>query len=161
MTKIDYRRLAVDSIEIFYREGGGSNALARPLLHGFPSARHMLRDLISQLADRFHVIAPDLPGFGQSDMPERTKFSYTFDNIAGAIDRFTELIGLDRFAIYVFDYGPPTGFRLAMRHPERITAIISQNGNAYVEGLSDGWKLIRAYSLDPAQAAHTDLRAAL
>ena len=135
MTKIAYRRIAVDSIEIFYREAGRSNAPALLLLHGFPTASHMFRDLIPQLADRFHVIAPDLPGFGQSDMPERTKFSYTFDNIAGAIDRFTEVIGLDRFAIYVFDYGAPTGFRLAVRHPERITAIISQNGNAYPEGL--------------------------
>ena len=124
MTKIAYRRIAVDGIEIFYREAGRSNAPALLLLHGFPTASHMFRDLIPQLADRFHVIAPDLPGFGQSDMPERTKFSYTFDNIAGAIDRFTEVIGLDRFAIYVFDYGAPTGFRLAVRHPERITAII-------------------------------------
>src|SRR5262249_340051 len=133
VTKISYRRIAVDRIEIFYREAGRSNAPALLLLHGFPSASHMFRDLIPQLADRFHVIAPDLPGFGQSAMPERTKFGYTFDNLAGAIDRFTEVIGLGRFAIYVFDYGAPTGFRLAMRHPERITAIISQNGNAYVE----------------------------
>jgi pimeloyl-ACP methyl ester carboxylesterase len=121
----------------------------------------MFRDLIPQLADRFHVIAPDLPGFGQSDLPERSKFSYTFDNIAGTIDRFTEVIGLDRFAIYVFDYGAPTGFRLAARHPERITAIISQNGNAYVEGLSDGWDPIRAYWQDPSQANRKALRAFL
>ena len=161
MTKIAYRRIAVDGIEIFYREAGRSNAPALLLLHGFPTASHMFRDLIPQLADRFHVIAPDLPGFGQSDMPERTKFSYTFDNIAGAIDRFTEVIGLDRFAIYVFDYGAPTGFRLAVRHPERITAIISQNGNAYVEGLSDGWKPIRAYWQDPSEANRTALRAFL
>ena len=99
----------------------------------------MFRDLIPLLADRFHVVAPDLPGFGQSDMPPREKFSYTFDNIARVIDRFTEVIGFDRFAVYVFDYGAPTGFRLAVRHPERITAIISQNGNAYEEGLSEGW----------------------
>src|SRR6266446_5547176 len=153
MTRIDYRRIAVDSIEIFYREAGRSNAPALLLLHGFPTASHMFRDLIPQLADRFRVIAPDLPGFGQSDMPERTKFSYTFDNIAGAIDRFTEVIGLGRFAIYVFDYGAPTGFRLAVRHPERITAIISQNGNAYVEGLSDGWNPIRAYWQDPSSVS--------
>src|SRR5215468_2893954 len=151
MTKIAYRRIAVDSIEIFYREAGRSNAPALLLLHGFPTASHMFRDLIPQLADRFQVIAPDLPGFGQSDMPERTKFSYTFDNIAGAIDRFTEVIGLGRFAIYVFDYGAPTGFRLAVRHPERITAIISQNGNAYVEGLSDGWNPIQRYWQDPTE----------
>jgi pimeloyl-ACP methyl ester carboxylesterase len=161
MTQIAYRRIAVDSIEIFYREAGRSNAPALLLLHGFPSASHMFRDLIPQLADRCHVIAPDLPGFGQSDMPERTKFSYTFDNIARAIDRFTEVIGLGRFAIYVFDYGAPTGFRLAVRRPERISAIISQNGNAYVEGLSDGWKPIRAYWQDPSKANRTALRAFL
>src|SRR6478672_2693962 len=137
---VSYRKVDVDGIGVFYREAGPKDAPTILLLHGFPTASHMFRDLIPQLADRFHVIAPDLPGFGQSDMPERTKFSYTFDNIAGVIDRFTEEIGLDRFAIYVFDYGAPTGFRLAVRHPERITAIISQNGNAYVEGLSDGWK---------------------
>ena len=105
----------------------------------------MFRDLIPRLSDRFHVVAPDLPGFGQSDMPARDKFAYTFDHIAGVIDRFTEVIGLKRFAIYVFDYGAPTGFRIAVKHPERITAIISQNGNAYEEGLSDGWNPIRAY----------------
>src|SRR5262249_24375895 len=120
MTKIAYRRIAVDRIEIFSREAGRSNAPALLLLHGFPTASHMFRDLIPQLADRFHVIAPDLPGFGQSDMPERTKFSYTFDNIAGTIDRFTEVVGLDRFAIYVLDHGAPTRFRLAVRHPARI-----------------------------------------
>jgi pimeloyl-ACP methyl ester carboxylesterase len=161
MTKIAYRRLGVDGIEIFYREAGPPKAPALLLLHGFPTASHMFRDLIPQLADRFHVIAPDLPGFGQSDMPERAKFSYTFDNIAGIIGRFTEVIGLDRFAIYVFDYGAPTGFRLAVRHPERITAIISQNGNAYVEGLSDGWNPIRAYWQDPSAANRTALRAFL
>src|SRR5262245_7692073 len=123
MSKIAYRRVAVDSIQIFYREAGRSDAPALLLLHGFPTASHMFRNLIPQLADRFHVIAPDLPGFGQSDMPERSKFSYTFDNIAGVIERFIEVIGLGRFAIYVFDYGAPTGFRLAVRHPERITAI--------------------------------------
>src|SRR5262249_12086742 len=161
MTKIAYRRIAVDSIEILYREAGRPNAPALLLLHGFPTSSHMFRDLIPQLADRFHVIAPDLPGFGQSDMPERTQFSYTFDTIAATIDRFTKLTGLRRFAIYVFDYGAPTGFRLAMKHPERITAIISQNGNAYVEGLSDGWKPIRAYWQDPSAANRTALHAFL
>ena len=131
------------------------------LLHGFPSASHMFRDLIPLLADRFHIVAPDLPGFGQSDMPPRENFSYTFDNVAGVIDRFTEVIGFDRFAMYVFDYGAPTGFRLAIRHPERITAIISQNGNAYEEGLSDGWSPIRAYWQDPSQANRNALRAFL
>ena len=161
MTTINYRTTDVGGLKVFYREAGRADAPMLLLLHGFPSAGHMFRNLIPQLADRFHVIAPDLPGFGQSDMPERTKFSYTFDHIAGAIDRFTEVIGLGRFAIYVFDYGAPTGFRLAVRHPERITAIISQNGNAYVEGLSDGWNPIRAYWQDPSEANRTALRAFL
>jgi pimeloyl-ACP methyl ester carboxylesterase len=161
MTKIIYRRIPVDGIEIFYREAGSLDAPVLLLLHGFPTASHMFRDLIPQLADQFHVVAPDLPGFGQSDMPDRSRFSYTFDNIAKVIDRFTEVIGLRRFAIYVFDYGAPTGFRLAMWHPERITAVISQNGNAYVEGLSDGWNPIRAYWQDPSPTNRTALRAFL
>jgi pimeloyl-ACP methyl ester carboxylesterase len=121
----------------------------------------MFRDLIPLLADRFHIVAPDLPGFGQSDMPPREKFSYTFDNIARVIDGFTEVIGFNRFAVYVFDYGAPTGFRLAVRHPERITAIISQNGNAYEEGLSEGWSPIKAYWQDPSEANRKALRAFL
>jgi pimeloyl-ACP methyl ester carboxylesterase len=161
MTKIAYRRIAVDNIEIFYREAGRPTAPALLLLHGFPTASHMFRDLIPLLADRFRLIAPDLPGFGRSDMPDRGTFTYTFDNVAGVIDRFTEVIGLDRFAIYVFDYGAPTGFRLATWHPERITAIISQNGNAYAEGLSDGWKPIRAYWEDSSQVNRDALRAFL
>jgi pimeloyl-ACP methyl ester carboxylesterase len=134
MHKISFRKVGVDAFTIFYREAGSNEAPTILLLHGFPSASHMFRDLIPLLADRFHLVAPDLPGFGQSDMPDRSKFTYTFDNIARAIDRFTEVIGLDRYAIYVFDYGAPTGFRLATWHPERVTAIISQNGNAYAEG---------------------------
>jgi pimeloyl-ACP methyl ester carboxylesterase len=121
----------------------------------------MFRDLIPLLADRFHIVAPDLPGFGQSDMPPREKFSYTFDNIARVIERFTDVIALSRFAVYVFDYGAPTGFRLAVSHPKRITAIISQNGNAYEEGLSEGWGPIRAYWQDPSQANRNALRAFL
>jgi pimeloyl-ACP methyl ester carboxylesterase len=161
MPKVSFRKLNVDGFNIFYREAGPKDAPALLLLHGFPTAGHMFRDLIPQLSDRFRVIVPDLPGFGQSDMPEHTKFGYTFDNIARVIDRFTEVIGLDRFAIYVFDYGAPTGFRLALRHPERIAAIISQNGNAYVEGLSDGWDPIRAYWQDPSPANREALRAFL
>jgi pimeloyl-ACP methyl ester carboxylesterase len=128
------------------------------LLHGFPTSSHMFRNLIPLLGDRFHIVAPDLPGFGRTDMPPRGKFKYTFDNVAHVIDRFTEVIGFDRFAIYVFDYGAPTGFRLALRHPERIAAIISQNGNAYEEGLSEGWKPIRAYWQDPSQANREAIR---
>ena len=161
MTAIKYRTVAVDGLKVFYREAGAANLPALLLLHGFPSASHMFRDLIPLLADRFHIIAPDLPGFGQSDMPARGKFKYTFDNIAGVIDRFTEVIGLDRFAVYVFDYGAPTGFRIAVKHPERITAIISQNGNAYEEGLSDGWNPIRAYWQESSQANRDALRAFL
>jgi pimeloyl-ACP methyl ester carboxylesterase len=161
MFKVSFRKVDVDGFNIFYREAGPRDAPALLLLHGFPSASHMFRDLIPQLSDRFRVVAPDLPGFGQSDMPDRGEFTYTFDNVARVIDRFTEVVGLVRFAIYVFDYGAPTGFRLVTWHPERVTAIISQNGNAYEEGLSDGWKPIRAYWEDPSQANRDALRAFL
>lgn len=158
MTKVHFKKADVDGFNVFYREAGPKDAPTILLLHGFPSSSHMFRDLISLLADRFHVVAPDLPGFGQSDMPSREKFNYTFDNIAAVIDRFTEVVGLKRFAVYVFDYGAPTGFRIAAKHPERITAIISQNGNAYEEGLSDGWNPIRAYWQDASEANRAALR---
>src|SRR6516165_7721853 len=127
MRNVSFRKVDVEGFNIFYREAGPEDGPKLLLLHGFPSASHMFRDLIPPLADRFHMVAPDLPGFGKSDMPGR---GYTFDRIAGTIDRFTELVGFDRYAVYVFDYGTPTGFRLAVKHPERISAIISQNGNA-------------------------------
>ena len=161
MGMVAFRKVDVDGFGVFYRDGGPKAAPTILLLHGFPSAGHMFRDLIPRLTDRFHVVAPDLPGFGQSDMPSRSDFNYTFENIAKVIDRFTEVIGLQRFAIYVFDYGAPTGFRLAARHPERITAIISQNGNAYEEGLSAGWNPIRAYWQEPSPANREALRAFL
>jgi pimeloyl-ACP methyl ester carboxylesterase len=161
MGTVKYRSVSVDDLKVFYREAGAEDAPALLLLHGFPSASHMFRDLIPLLADRFRLVAPDLPGFGQSDMPDRRNFTYTFDRIAGVIDRFTEVVGLNRFAIYVFDYGAPTGFRLAVKHPDRITAIISQNGNAYEEGLSEGWAPIRAYWRDPSQANRDALRSFL
>ena len=158
MTQIHYRTADVDGFKVFYREAGPTDAPKLLLLHGFPSSGHMFRDLIPRLADRFHLVAPDLPGFGQSDMPARSQFKYTFDNIADVIDRFIGKIGFDRFAVYVFDYGAPTGFRLAVKHPEKITAIISQNGNAYEEGLSEGWNPIRAYWQDASEANRKALR---
>ena len=161
MIPIRYRTAELDGIKVFYREAQNAGAPKLLLLHGFPTSGHMFRDLIPLLAGKFHLIAPDLPGFGLSDMPAREKFKYTFDNIARVIERFTEIVEFDRFAVYVFDYGAPTGFRLAVRHPERITAIISQNGNAYEEGLSDGWTPIRAYWEDASQANRKALRAFL
>lgn len=158
MFTIAHRHIDVDGFNVFYREAGPADAPNLLLLHGFPSSSHMFRDLIPLLADRFHIVAPDLPGFGLSDMPSRDSFSYTFENIAGVIDRFTEVTGFDRYAVYVFDYGAPTGFRLALKHPERITAIVSQNGNAYEEGLSDGWNPIRAYWQEQTQANRDALR---
>jgi pimeloyl-ACP methyl ester carboxylesterase len=155
MTAISYRSAKVDGRNVFYREAGAPDAPKLLLLHGFPTAGHMFRDLIPLIADRFHIVAPDLPGFGNSDMPGS---GHTFDRIADTIDRFTEIVGFDRYALYVFDYGAPTGFRLAVRHPDRITAIISQNGNAYEEGLSEGWNPIRAYWQDASSANREALR---
>jgi pimeloyl-ACP methyl ester carboxylesterase len=158
MSTLKYRTADVDGFKVFYREAGAAAAPKLLLLHGFPSASHMFRDLIPLLADRFHIVAPDLPGFGLSDMPARERFKYTFDNVAKVIDRFTEVVGFTRYAVYIFDYGAPTGLRLAVKHPDRITAIISQNGNAYEEGLSEGWNPIRAYWKDPSEANRTALR---
>jgi len=155
MSSVRYLETAVDGTNIFYREAGSRDAPKLLLLHGFPTSSHMFRDLIPLLADRFHIVAPDLPGFGLSDLPGR---GLTFDRIAQTIGRFTEVIGLDRYALYVFDYGAPTGFRLAVKHPERVTAIITQNGNAYVEGLSDGWNPIRAYWENNSPANREALR---
>src|SRR6201993_1138511 len=153
-----FQSVNVDGNRIFYREAGPTAAANILLLHGFPTSSHMFRNLIPLLADRYHVIAPDLPGFGFSDAPDRKQFRYTFENLAKTIDRFTEAIGLDRYAIYVFDYGAPVGLRLALAHPERITAIISQNGNAYEQGLSQGWNPIQKYWKEPAAENRAALR---
>jgi pimeloyl-ACP methyl ester carboxylesterase len=156
-----FRYADVDGHKVFYREAGRADAPALLLLHGFPTSSHMFRNLIPLLADRYRVVAPDLPGFGFSDAPDRVQFKYGFDSLAKVIDRFTAAIGLVRYAIYVFDYGAPVGFRLALAHPERVTAIISQNGNAYAEGLSDGWNPIQKYWQEPTQENRTALRAFL
>ena len=156
-----YRTASMDGLEVFYREAGDPKAPTVLLLHGFPTSSHMYRELIPALADRYHVVAPDLPGFGFSDAPDRSSFKYSFDHLADVMDRFTEVVGLSRYALYVFDYGAPIGFRLAIRHPERITALISQNGNAYLEGLSEGWNPIQAYWKDPSPENRTALRAFL
>ena len=142
---IRYKHAVVDGNKIFYREAGPANSPTILLLHGFPTSSHMFRNLIPALADSYQVVAPDLPGFGFSDAPDRKRFRYTFENLAKVIDSFTQSIGLKRFAIYVFDYGAPVGLRLALTHPERVTAIVSQNGNAYEEGLSEGWNPIQKY----------------
>jgi len=157
MTQVKYRTANVDGSKIFYREAGAAGAPKLLLLHGFPTASHMFRDLIPLVADRFHIVAPDLPGFGKSDVPRR----HTFEQIADSIDRFTEVVGFDRYAVYVFDYGAPTGFRLAMARPERIAAIVSQNGNAYEEGLGDAWAPIQRYWKEPSAENRETVRQAL
>ncbi len=139
------RKVEADGLHVFYREAGDPQAPVVLLLHGFPSSSFMYRELIPRLADRYRVVAPDLPGFGFTEVPERRKYTYTFDSLAATVNSFTEAININRYALYVFDYGAPTGFRLAMAHPERVTAIVSQNGNAYEEGLGDAWGPIRKY----------------
>ena len=158
MTKPTYHSVNVDGLDVFYREAGNPAGPTLLLLHGFPTSSHMFRDLIPLLSGRFHLVAPDLPGFGHTTLPSRDKFTYTFENLAKVIGRFTEVIGLDRFALYIFDYGAPTGLRIALANPERITGIISQNGNAYEEGLSDGWNPIQRYWRDPNDANRQALR---
>jgi pimeloyl-ACP methyl ester carboxylesterase len=158
--EIVYKTQKVGAAEIFYRESGPANAPVVLLLHGFPSSSHMYRDLIPKLSDRYRVIAPDLPGFGQTKAPPRGEFDYSFDNLAKVIGDFVDAIGLKRYAMYVFDYGAPTGLRLAMAHPERVSAIVSQNGNAYVEGLSSEWETWQTYWRDPTPAHREACRGA-
>jgi len=156
MTKYQYA--IIDGSKIFYREAGQKSAPTLLLLHGFPTSSHMFRNLIPPLADRYHVIAPDLPGFGFSDAPDSKRFRYTFEHLAAVIDKFVQTIGTERYGIYVFDYGAPVGLRLALAHPERVTAIVSQNGNAYEEGLSQGWNPIQKYWKEPTPENRAALR---
>lgn len=153
---VRYRTVTVDGHSVFYREAGERTHPALLLLHGFPSSSHMFRNLMPLLANRYHIVAPDLPGFGFSDAPDRAAFDYTFDNLARIIEGFVDRIGLERYAIYVFDYGAPVGFRLALARPERVTAIISQNGNAY--GLSGGWTPIWKYWQESTAANRDAIR---
>ena len=141
--------IEADGVRVFYRAAGEPNAPVVLLLHGFPASSFMFRELIPRLASEYRVIAPDLPGFGFTQVPAERKYEYTFDQLALTIDAFTKALKLNRYAIYVFDYGAPTGFRLAMAHPERVTAIVTQNGNAYEEGLGDAWGPIRKYWASP------------
>jgi pimeloyl-ACP methyl ester carboxylesterase len=147
-----------DGIKIFYREAGPADAPVILLLHGYPTSSHMFRHLMPRLASSFRVIAPDLPGFGFTEVPSERQYRYTFDNLGVTINAFVEALNLKRYAIYVFDYGAPTGFRLAVAHPERVTAIISQNGNGYVDGLGDAWDPIKKYWKEPTPANREALR---
>jgi pimeloyl-ACP methyl ester carboxylesterase len=156
-TKVAHKTVKVGDLDIFYREAGPKDAPAILLLHGFPTSSQMFRNLIPALADEFHLVAPDYPGFGHSSMPPRDQFAYTFDNLARVVDEFTDKVGLRKYALYVQDYGAPVGYRLAVKHPERITAIVAQNGNAYAEGLdNDFWKPLVAYWNDPTSKEKRD-----
>ena len=155
---INLDTVEADGIKIFYREAGPADAPVVLLLHGYPTSSHMFRHLMPRLASSFRVIAPDLPGFGFTEVPSERQYRYTFDNLGVTINAFVEALNLKRYAIYVFDYGAPTGFRLAVAHPERVTAIISQNGNAYVDGLGDAWDPIKKYWKEPTPANREALR---
>lgn len=159
MTRV--HRVEADGIKVFYRAAGSASAPVLLLLHGFPTSSFMFRELIPRLADQYRVLAPDLPGFGFTEVPGERNYTYSFDALAGTIESFTAALGLSAYAIYVFDYGAPTGFRLAMRHPERVTGIISQNGNAYEEGLGEAWGPIRRYWSEPTAENRDVLRKAI
>lgn len=157
-TTVHYRTVKVDNLDIFYREAGNPKNPTILLLHGFPTSSQMFRNLIPQLADKYHLVAPDYPGFGQSSMPTRVAFNYTFENITNIVDGFTQAIGLSKYAIYMMDYGGPIGYRLAVKHPERVTGLIVQNGNAYEEGLGDFWIPLRSLWADNSIANQDALR---
>jgi pimeloyl-ACP methyl ester carboxylesterase len=158
---IHRKRIETDGVRLFYREAGDPNAPVVLLLHGFPASSFQYRELIPRLADRYRVIAPDLPGFGFTEVPAKRGYVYTFEALAKTIEAFTDALDLKKYALYVFDYGAPTGLRLAMAHPERVTAIVSQNGNAYEEGLGDAWAPIRRYWSDPSAENRNAIRGAL
>lgn len=147
---MNFRTIQADGVNVFYREAGAADAPVVLLLHGFPTSSHMFRELIPQLATKYRVIAPDLPGFGFTQVPEERNYQYTFDNLAATMEAFVQALKLEKYALYVFDYGAPTGFRLAAAHPERVTALISQNGNAYLEGLGDAWAPLHKLWADPS-----------
>lgn len=157
MTTIQYKKLAVNGLDIAYRESGNPKNPTIVLLHGFPSSSHQYRKVLHQLADEYHLVAPDYPGFGNSDFPASEDYEYTFDNIAETIDTFLELKGIERYALMIQDYGAPVGFRIATAHPERVTALINQNGNAYLEGLGTSWKGVRALWADRNEATEEAL----
>ena len=158
---IHYKTVRIDGVNVFYREAGPADAPVLLLLHGFPTSSHMFRNLIPLLADRYRVIAPDYPGYGQSDAPKHTEFAYTFAHLANIVDRFTVALGASKYSLYVMDYGAPIGYRLALAHPERVQAMIVQNGNAYTEGLGAFWDPIKAYWADGSQAKRTALASLL
>ena len=161
-SQVLHRTVKIDGLDIFYREAGPKDAPTVLLLHGFPTSSHMFRNLIPALADKYHVVAPDYPGFGNSSAPSVKEFDYTFDNLANVIEKFTEKVGLTKYSIYLMDYGAPVGFRLAVKHPERVQTLIVQNGNAYDEGLdNDFWKPIKAYWKDRTDAQGDGLRSLL
>lgn len=160
--QVYYRTVQVDGLDIFYREAGAKDAPTVLLLHGFPTSSHMFRELIPALANKYHVVAPDYPGFGYSSMPNADEFEYTFDNLANVVEKFTEKVGLEKYSIYLMDYGAPVGFRLATKHPERVDALIVQNGNAYEEGIdNDFWKPVKAYWKDRTKEQGDSLRSLL
>ena len=161
-TNVLHRTVKIDNLDIFYREAGPKDAPTVLLLHGFPTSSHMFRNLIPALAEKYHVVAPDYPGFGNSSAPSVDEFDYTFDNLANVIEKFTEKVGLTEYSIYLMDYGAPVGFRLAVKHPERVRSLIVQNGNAYDEGLdNDFWKPIKAYWADRSEEKGDGLRSLL